>query len=128
MYEAYENPHPPSVSTMTQPLHTMPSVSTMTQDRISQETNSSRAYRRASRISEKESLEAEIKRTVRDLREKLDEEKRRAERAERKVEEVTAHLKAVNEARLVALREASQAKEELRCVATDSCTSRPVVH
>lgn len=72
---------------------------------------------RASRTSERESLEEEIRRTVKGLRAQADAERRRADAAERKVREITAHLQAVNDARLEALRDAGRAKEELRYVA-----------
>lgn len=75
---------------------------------------SSRRRSRSSRTSERESLEEEIKRTVKTLRAQVDTERRRADNAERKVREMTSHLKAVNDARLEALRDASRAKEELR--------------
>ncbi|KAF9481558.1 hypothetical protein BDN70DRAFT_854970 [Pholiota conissans] len=75
---------------------------------------SSRRQSRSTRISERESLEEEIKRTVKTLRAQVDTERRRADNAERKVREMAAHLKAVNDARLEALRDAGRAKEELR--------------
>lgn len=40
---------------------------------------------------------------------------RRAEDAERKLQDFAAHFKAVNDARLVALRDAGRANEELKC-------------
>jgi hypothetical protein len=44
----------------------------------------------------------------------LEDERRRADDAERRVQEVTGHLKAVNDARLAALGDAARAKEELK--------------
>lgn len=41
---------------------------------------------------------------------------RRAEDAERKLQDFAAHFKAVNDARLVALRDAGRANEELKYV------------
>lgn len=78
--------------------------------------SSFRSHRRsrASRASERETLEDEIRRTVHSLRAQVDAERRRADTAERKAQEVTGHLKAVNDARLEALRDAGRAKEELR--------------
>ncbi|KAF8160886.1 hypothetical protein B0H34DRAFT_795737 [Crassisporium funariophilum] len=49
-----------------------------------------------------------------ELADQLLEEKSRSDDAERKLQEVTAHLKAVNDARLLALRDAARANEELK--------------
>jgi hypothetical protein len=48
------------------------------------------------------------------LQAQLQDEKRRADDAERKLAQVTTHLKTVNEARLIAMQDAAQAKEDLR--------------
>ncbi|KAF8967822.1 hypothetical protein BDZ97DRAFT_1916408 [Flammula alnicola] len=90
-------------------IHTIPSASAISRP----STDDSRSRRRSSRAS-RESLEEEIKRTVKILRGQVEDERRRADNAERKLREVTAHLKAVNDARLLALRDAGRAKEELR--------------
>lgn len=45
---------------------------------------------------------------------RADDAERRADEAERNVAELTVHLKAINEARITALREASRANEELK--------------
>ena len=46
----------------------------------------------------------------------LSEEKRRADNAELKLSEAMAHLKTINDARLLAMQDAARAKEELRFV------------
>lgn len=46
---------------------------------------------------------------------RADDEKRRADDAVAKAQEIAEHLKKVNEARIIAQREASKANEELRC-------------
>ena len=56
----------------------------------------------------------EITRTFKKLQSQLLDEKRRADDAERRLAEVTAHLKAVNEARVKAMQDAAQAREDLR--------------
>jgi len=56
----------------------------------------------------------EITRTFKKLQTQLLDEKRRADGAERRLAEVTAHLKAVNDARLKAMQDAAQAREDLR--------------
>lgn len=75
--------------------------------------NSFRSNRRsrASRTSERESLEEEFRRTVKGLRAQTNANRRRAGASERKVREVTAHLQAVNDARFEALHDADRAKE-----------------
>lgn len=69
------------------------------------------------------SFHAEIERGFEKLQTQLQQEKRRAEMAEkhaqdaeRRLHELTAHLKVINDARLVALREAGRANEELKLV------------
>jgi len=55
-------------------------------------------------MSSKESwIHEEISRTYKKLQYQLQDERRRADEAERKLVEVTAHLKTVNEARLIAM-------------------------
>jgi hypothetical protein len=56
----------------------------------------------------------EITRTFKKLQTQLLDEKRRADDAERRLAEVTAHLKTVNDARLRAMQDAAQAREDLR--------------
>ncbi len=70
--------------------------------------------RTRSRSSKESWIHEEITRTYKKLQYQLQDERRRADEAERKLVEVTAHLKTVNEARLIAMQDAAQAKEDLR--------------
>jgi len=70
--------------------------------------------RTRSRSSRESWIHEEISRTYKKLQYQLQDERRRADDAERKLVEVTAHLKTVNEARLIAMQDAAQAKEDLR--------------
>ncbi|KAF8906477.1 hypothetical protein CPB84DRAFT_1844332 [Gymnopilus junonius] len=98
---------------------------------ISKDRNSSQSIsghgsvtsRRKSRSSRDigSSFHAEVERGLEKLQAQLQQEKRRseiaekrAEDAERKLDELTAHLKVINDARLEALREAGRANEELK--------------
>ncbi|KIM45062.1 hypothetical protein M413DRAFT_24327 [Hebeloma cylindrosporum] len=95
--------------------HTRHSISTQSTDFGSQINGSSRpsARRRSSRASKESHLD-DITRLVQRLKLQLEDERRRADDAERRVQEVTGHLKAVNDARLAALGDAARAKEELK--------------
>ncbi len=70
--------------------------------------------RTRSRSSREIGIYGEITYGIRKLQAQLQDEKRRADGAERKLAEVTTHLKTVNEARLVAMQDAAQAKEDIR--------------
>ncbi|KAF8732380.1 hypothetical protein AX14_004458 [Amanita brunnescens Koide BX004] len=59
---------------------------------------------------------SDIEREIRRLHELLQIERQRADDADARTRETLAHLKTVNEARIKAVQEASQATEELRCV------------
>lgn len=75
---------------------------------------SSRTGQSARSSSRSSGIYGEITRTFKKLQTQLLDEKRRADEAERRLAEVTAHLKAVNEARLRAMQDATQAREDLR--------------
>ncbi|KAF9528494.1 hypothetical protein CPB83DRAFT_854244 [Crepidotus variabilis] len=78
--------------------------------------NTESGSRRSSRRSSKESsiVYDEITRTFKRLQSQVLDEKKRADEAERRLLEVTAHLKAVNDARLQAMQESARAQEELK--------------
>lgn len=59
---------------------------------------------------------SDIERETRHLRELLQLERQRADDAEERIRETLLHLKTINEARIKAVQEASQATEELRYV------------
>ena len=59
---------------------------------------------------------SDIEREIRHLRDLLQLERQRADDAEERTRETLVHLKTINEARIKAVQEASQATEELRCV------------
>lgn len=107
-------PLPPEAQSRDAYTHTLHSFSTQSTDFGSQ-TNGSRpsARHRSSRASKESHLD-DITRLVQRLKLQLEDERRRADDAERRVQEVTGHLKAVNDARLAALGDAARAKEELK--------------
>ncbi|KAF9047379.1 hypothetical protein BJ165DRAFT_1465856 [Panaeolus papilionaceus] len=69
---------------------------------------------RSSRTNASSLLAEEVKRRIDSLTDKLEYECKRADAAERKLEDMTAHLEAVNNARLKALQDAARANEELK--------------
>lgn len=70
--------------------------------------------RESTRSSRSFGIYGEITHTFKKLQTQLLVEKRRADEAERRLSEVTAHLKTVNDARLRAMQDAAQAREDLR--------------
>jgi len=92
------------------------SISTQSTDFGSQANGSRPSARRRSSRASRESHLDDITRLVQRLKLQLEDERRRADDAERRVQEVTGHLKAVNDARLAALGDAARAKEELKLV------------
>jgi len=109
-------PLPPEEQSGHAYTHTFHSVSTQSTDFGSQMNGSRTSARRRSSRASKESQLDDIARLVQRLKLQLEDERRRADDAERRVQEVTGHLKAVNDARLAALGDAARAKEELKLV------------
>ena len=109
-------PLPPEEQSRHAYAHTVHSVSTQSTDFGSQMNGSRPSARNRSSRASKESHLDDITRLVQRLKLQLEDERRRADDSERRVQEVTGHLKAVNDARLAALGDAARAKEELKLV------------
>jgi len=110
-------PLPPEAQSGHAYIHSLHSVSTESTDFGTQTNGSSRpsGRQRSSRTSRESQLD-DITRLVQRLKLQLEDERRRADDAERRVQEVTGHLKVVNDARLAALGDAARAKEELKLI------------
>ncbi|KAJ3507343.1 hypothetical protein NLJ89_g6362 [Agrocybe chaxingu] len=105
-------PEFPTAQPTTQSLHT---VSTG-RHRTSSDADSTDSRERSRRVSKHSEVYEDTIRAIAQLRTQLDYERQRANDAESKLQEVTAHLKAINDARIQAMHDAAQAKEELKLV------------
>ncbi|CAA7259167.1 unnamed protein product [Cyclocybe aegerita] len=102
-------PEFPTAQPTTQSLRT---VSTR-RHRTSSDADSTDSRERSRRVSKHSEVYEDTIRAIAQLRTQLDYERQRANDAESKLQEVTAHLKSINDARIQAMHDAAQAKEEL---------------
>ncbi|PPQ98413.1 hypothetical protein CVT24_004092 [Panaeolus cyanescens] len=109
-------PLPNSIDNLSRYLSTSSFNSTRTfESDVTPDSNThDRRRSRSSRSNASNLLAEEVKRRIDGLTDRLEYERKRADAAERKLEELTSHLEAVNQARITALQDAARANEELK--------------